>query len=339
MGELARWWRVAAITLPSGESPLSSPSHLPDPTPPRPATPPSNAQTQAASLLFGADSPAILEKRIATVQTLSGTGSLTIAAHLLKRILPNRRIFCSDPTWENHGKVVADAGAGMLEYYRYWDAATRGLDFDGMIADLNAMPEGSIVMLHAVAHNPTGVDPTRDQWKTIADVMAARKLFPWFDIAYQGFASGDLEEDAWSLRMFTERGFEMVVCQSFAKNMGLYCERVGALHIVAADAASAAAVLSNVEVIVRPMYSNPPAHGARIVAKVLSDPQLNAVRIRRGVEREDGGGKERARGHIAIPAFLTPFLPRSLFSFPRSFARPPSPCPPRRNGALSSSGP
>jgi aspartate/tyrosine/aromatic aminotransferase len=230
----------------------------------------------AARLLFGEGCAALAEGRVASAQTLSGTGSLAVAAHLLKRLLPGRRIFCSDPTWENHGKLVADCGAGMLEYYRYYDAATRGLDLAGLLADLEAMPEGSVVLLHAVAHNPTGVDPSRAQWAAVAEVVQRRRLFPWFDIAYQGFASGDPEEDAWAVRDFAARGVEMIVSQSFAKNFGLYCERVGALHVLCADKASAAAVLSNVEAIVRPMYSNPPAHGARIVARVLSDAALTA---------------------------------------------------------------
>jgi aspartate aminotransferase len=178
-------------------------------------------QTAAAKLLFGSDSAAVSAKRVATCQTLSGTGALTVAAPLIKRTLPGRRIFCSDPTWENHGKVVADAGAGKLESYRYYDPKTCGLDIDGMLADLRAMPEGSIVLLHACAHNPTGaqgmrvpmgrlaalaaavtrphscpspvplhtsrlragVDPTREQWESIADVMQERSLFPWFDVA------------------------------------------------------------------------------------------------------------------------------------------------------------
>lgn len=150
----------------------------------------------AARLLFGADAPALREARVATAQCLSGTGALTVAAHLVRRLLPGRRVFCSDPTWENHVKLVADAGLGQLESYRYWDAASRGLDEAGLLADLEAMPEGSVVLLHAVAHNPTGVDPTREQWGRIADVMRRRSLFPWFDVAYQGFASGDPDEDA-----------------------------------------------------------------------------------------------------------------------------------------------
>ena len=230
----------------------------------------------AARLLFGENSSAILDKRIQTVQSLSGTGALTLASHLIKRILPGRRFFCSDPTWENHGKVVADSGLGMLEYYRYYDSKTCGLDEHGLLADLEAMPEGSIVLLHAVAHNPTGVDPSRAQWALIADIMKRRSLFPWFDIAYQGFASGDPDEDAWAVREFVSRGFEMIACQSFAKNLGLYSERIGALHIVASDPTSANAVLTQLEHIIRPMYSNPPAHGARVVAQVLQNPTLAA---------------------------------------------------------------
>jgi aspartate/tyrosine/aromatic aminotransferase len=146
----------------------------------------------AAALLFGAGAPALAAGRVASAQTLSGTGSLMVGAVLLRRLLPaGTRVFCSDPTWENHVAVVADAGLGALETYRYWDAGARALDLPGWLADLRAMPEGSIVLLHAVAHNPTGADPTPEQWARVADVMAKRRLLPWFDVAYQGFASGD----------------------------------------------------------------------------------------------------------------------------------------------------
>ena len=233
-------------------------------------------QRAAATLLFGEDCTALREKRVATCQSLSGTGALTLAAHLIQRTLPGRAVYCSSPTWENHGKVVADAGLGTLRSYRYWDAASRGLDIEGMLADLRSAPEGSIVLLHACAHNPTGVDPTRAQWESIADVCAERSLLPWFDVAYQGFASGDSDTDAWAVRYFVSRGFEALVCQSFAKNFGLYAERVGALHVVCAEESSAAAALSQLEAIARPMYSTPPAHGARIVAAVLGDAELAA---------------------------------------------------------------
>ena len=194
----------------------------------------------AARLLFGNSCPALAAGRITTAQTLSGTGALTLGALLIRRLLPaGTRVFVSDPTWENHGNLVGNAGLGALETYRYWDASTRSLDLAGMLADLRAVPEGSVILLHAVAHNPTGVDPTHEQWERIADVMAKRKLLPWFDVAYQGFASGDPDIDAWAVRLFVSRGFEMIVAQSFAKNFGLYSERVGALHIVSSDPASA----------------------------------------------------------------------------------------------------
>lgn len=165
---------------------------------------------------------------------------------------------------------------GELRSYRYYNAATCGLDLDGFLADLRAAPEGSIIMLHECAHNPTGVDPTLEQWEAIRGVIVERSHFPWFDTAYQGFATGDLEADVAAVRMFVDKGMETVVCQSFAKNMGLYSERVGAMHIVAADAASAAASLTVMEVIIRPMFSNPPAHGARVVAHILNTPDLAA---------------------------------------------------------------
>jgi len=233
----------------------------------------------AAGLLFGGAGPgadAVAAGRVATAQALSGTGALTLGAHLLRRALPGAPVYVSDPTWENHGKVLADAGAGEVRVHRYWDAGSRGLDLAGFLADIAAAPRGSVFLLHACAHNPTGVDPSREQWAAIADALAAGGHVPWFDSAYQGFASGDPDEDAWAVRYFLARGFEMLVCQSFAKNFGLYCERVGALHVVAADAPSAAAALSQVESIVRPMYSNPPAHGARVVAAVLRSPELRA---------------------------------------------------------------
>lgn len=233
-------------------------------------------RTESAKLIFGNDSQALKDNRVTTVQSLSGTGALTVAAHAIRRLLPGRNIYCSDPTWENHGKVVHDAGLPELQSYRYYDPKTCGFDCDGMLEDLNAAPEGSIILLHAVAHNPTGVDPSQEEWKKIAKVMKDRQLVPWFDCAYQGFASGDPDEDAWSIRYFVDEGFELLVCQSFAKNFGLYNERVGALHVVAKDSESAHAVHTNLEAIIRPMYSNPPQHGARIVSTILQNPELNA---------------------------------------------------------------
>jgi len=163
-----------------------------------------------------------------------------------------------------------------VKKYRYYDAANSSLNFDGMVEDLKTMPEGSVVLLHACAHNPTGMDPTLEQWKEISDTMKKNKLFPFFDCAYQGFASGDAATDAASVRMFVEDGHYMAMIQSFSKNFGLYGHRVGALSFVAADPDEAARVASQSKLVIRPMYSNPPRHGARIVETVLSDPKLTA---------------------------------------------------------------
>jgi aspartate/tyrosine/aromatic aminotransferase len=164
-----------------------------------------------------------------------------------------------------------------VKSYPYWDGKKRGFDLAGMLSTLQAAEPGSVVLLHVCAHNPTGVDPTPDQWREIAATMRQKKLFPYFDSAYQGFASGDIERDAFAVRMFVEQGFQCLISQSFAKNMGLYGERIGALHAVCQDKNTAEKVLSQMEIVVRPMYSNPPLHGALIVSKVLSDAEL--VRI------------------------------------------------------------
>ncbi|XP_018803822.1 PREDICTED: aspartate aminotransferase, cytoplasmic isoform X1 [Bactrocera latifrons] len=234
-----------------------------------------DAFTKAATgLLLGDSSSAIADKRAFGIQTLSGTGALRIGAQFLRVILDRRVAYYSNPTWENHHKVFADAGFETLRSYRYWDQEKRTIDFEGLLADLDAAPEGAVIILHACAHNPTGCDPTQEQWKQIADLMERKKLFPFLDSAYQGFASGDPEKDAWAVRYFVERGFELFVAQSFAKNFGLYCERVGNLTVVQRNAASSEAVASQFTWLVRGMYSNPPAFGSRIVATVLNNPEL-----------------------------------------------------------------
>ncbi|SPP74995.1 aspartate aminotransferase, cytoplasmic [Drosophila guanche] len=228
----------------------------------------------ATELVLGADSIAIKENRAFGVQTISGTGALRVAAEFLHTQLNRNVVFYSNPTWENHHKIFADTGFTSLHSYRYWDQSKRQLDFKGMLADLDQAPPGAVIILHACAHNPTGIDPTQEQWKEIADLMEHKKLFPLFDSAYQGFASGDPDRDAWAVRYFVSRGFELLTCQSFAKNFGLYCERAGNLTVVQQHASTKPAVHSQLTLIIRGMYSNPPAYGARIVSTVLNTPEL-----------------------------------------------------------------
>ncbi|CAL8138675.1 unnamed protein product [Orchesella dallaii] len=233
------------------------------------------AFSQAATkMLLGAESPALADGRAVGIQTLSGTGALRVAGEFLARTCGRTTIYSSEPTWENHRLVMLNAGFQEYKSYRYWDPATRSLDLKGMLEDLRAAPERSVIILHACAHNPTGVDPTPDQWKQIAEVIREKNLFPLFDSAYQGFASGDLDKDAFAVRSFVQDGFELVCCQSFAKNFGLYNERVGNLTIVTNSKEVLANALSQITLLIRGMYSNPPQHGARVVATALNDPTL-----------------------------------------------------------------
>ncbi|XP_049278240.1 aspartate aminotransferase, cytoplasmic [Anopheles funestus] len=233
-----------------------------------------NITNAASSLLLGEDNDALKSKRAFGVQCLSGTGALRLGAEFLARILKRTTFYYSDPTWENHHKVFLYAGFTEPKTYRYWHQETRAIDFAGMLEDLGNAPEGAVVILHACAHNPTGIDPTEDQWKQIADVCEKRKLFPFFDSAYQGFASGDPNKDAFAVRYFVSRGFELFCAQSFAKNFGLYNERIGNLTVVQKEATTSAAVASQITLLVRGMYSNPPAFGSRIVSRVLNDKEL-----------------------------------------------------------------
>ena len=224
----------------------------------------------AKGTLFGFDSPLVSDPRVASVQTLSGTGALRVIADFLMKFRPGP-IYVSKPTWGNHGSVFKAAGIDVREY-RYFHAKTKGLDIEGMISDLENATPGSCILLHTCAHNPTGVDPTKEQWARIMDVCKRQQLYPFFDTAYQGFNSGSLDNDAYGLRLFIDGGFEMVIAQSFAKIMGLYGERTGALHFVCHDKATAGRVMSQVKIIVRQNYSSPPKHGARIAAAILNDP-------------------------------------------------------------------
>uniref|UniRef100_A0A2K5JBC2 Aspartate aminotransferase n=1 Tax=Colobus angolensis palliatus TaxID=336983 RepID=A0A2K5JBC2_COLAP len=185
----------------------------------------------------------------------------------------SRDVFLPKPTWGNHTPIFRDAGM-QLQGYRYYDPKTCGFDFTGAMEDISKIPEQSVLLLHACAHNPTGVDPRPEQWKEIATVVKKRNLFAFFDMAYQGFASGDGDKDAWAVRHFIEQGINVCLCQSYAKNMGLYGERVGAFTMVCKDADEAKRVESQLKILIRPMYSNPPLNGARIAAAILNTPDL-----------------------------------------------------------------
>ncbi|XP_002989786.2 aspartate aminotransferase, cytoplasmic [Selaginella moellendorffii] len=228
---------------------------------------------RSAMLILGSDSPAIVEKRLVTAQCLSGTGSLRVGAEFLARHYGVKLVFLPTPTWGNHFKVFMNAGLAV-KTYRYYDNKTRGLDYEGMLEDIGAAPSGSVILLHACAHNPTGVDPTPQQWEGIRQAIRNRGHLPFFDSAYQGFASGSLDKDAHAVRTFVADGGECFIAQSFAKNLGLYGERVGALSIVTKSSGVATRVESQLKLVIRPMYSNPPIHGASIVALVLGDGDL-----------------------------------------------------------------
>ncbi|KAK5635048.1 hypothetical protein RRF57_010760 [Xylaria bambusicola] len=206
--------------------------------------------------------------------SISGTGALRIAAAFLQRFYPgDKTIYIPNPSWANHKAVFSDAGL-KVQQYRYYDKNTIGLDFEGLIVDIKAAPKGSIFLFHACAHNPTGVDPSQEQWKEISEAVKAQGHFSFFDMAYQGFASGDTDKDAFALRYFVEQGHEVCLAQSFAKNMGLYGERVGAFSILGSSAEEKKRLDSQIKILVRPMYSNPPIHGARVASEILNTPAL-----------------------------------------------------------------
>lgn len=227
----------------------------------------------AAALMMGDQWYNQNKSRVACLQSLSGTGALRIAAEFVSKFLPKTLVYISNPSWGNHKTIFSASGLQCREY-RYWDPKILGLDLNGMLEDLENAPEGSLIILHACAHNPTGVDPTQEQWKKIAEVVKRKKLFPLFDSAYQGFASGDLDKDAFAVRYFAENGFELILCQSFAKNFGLYSERTGLLSFVTNDSTCAEHVRSQIALLARANYSNPPKFGALIVLTVLKNKEL-----------------------------------------------------------------
>jgi aspartate/tyrosine/aromatic aminotransferase len=229
----------------------------------------------AQALVFGQENEMLQTRRVASAHTLGGTGALRLAADFIRRCLGRRTVWVSNPTWANHEGIFRDAALDIRPY-PYYDRETHGLNLDGMITVLEDIPENDVVLLHACCHNPTGIDPTVDDWETIAKVCKERRLLPIVDFAYQGFATGWID-DAVAIRALNKYGIEFFVCSSFSKNFGLYQDRVGALHVVAKNADEAGRILSQLKVIVRTNYSNPPAHGSAIVSTILNDRELRQL--------------------------------------------------------------
>lgn len=229
----------------------------------------------ARALLLGADSPVIKERRAVTVQAIGGTGALKVGADFLKKFAPGAGVWISDPSWENHRALFEGAGF-TVGSYPYYDERTRGLDFEGMIGALENLPAGSVVVLHACCHNPTGADPTREQWTRILETVRSRGLVPFLDIAYQGFGDG-IDADGEVVRRFAATSGPLFIASSFSKSFSLYGERVGAVTVVTDTADEAARVLSQVKRVVRANYSNPPSFGGSVVTTVLESPELHAL--------------------------------------------------------------
>jgi aromatic-amino-acid transaminase len=231
--------------------------------------------TGVKALVFGADSEPVQSARVATVQAIGGTGGLKIGADFLHRLNPRAEVLISDPSWENHRALFTNAGF-LVKNYRYYDAKNRGIDFEGMLADLAAAAPGSIAVLHACCHNPTGYDISAAQWDQVVAMCKSRGLLPFLDMAYQGFGYG-LAEDGAAVQKFTAAGLSFFVASSFSKSFSLYGERVGALSVLCDNQDEAARVLSQLRVVIRTNYSNPPTHGGTVVAAVLANPQWRAL--------------------------------------------------------------
>ncbi|MFB4367873.1 amino acid aminotransferase [Pseudomonas sp. PA27(2017)] len=226
-------------------------------------------------LLLGNDSPLIQQGRVITTQAIGGTGALKTGADFLKRLLPDATVAISDPSWENHRALFETAGFPVRNY-RYYDAFSNGVNRGGLLEDLKNLPARSIVVLHACCHNPTGVDLTPEDWQAVLEIVREREHVPFLDIAYQGFGDG-IEEDAAAVRLFAQSGLTFFVSSSFSKSFSLYGERVGALTIVVGDQEEGSRVLSQVKRVIRTNYSNPPTHGASVVAAVLNNPELRVM--------------------------------------------------------------
>jgi len=227
---------------------------------------------QVQELVFGRNNEIVATGRVASAHTPGGTGALRLAADFIRHAMGRRTVWISNPTWANHGGIITAADLDV-QPYPYFDPERKGLNLAGMITVLEDIPENDTVLFHACCHNPTGVDPSPEDWETIAKICKEKRLLPLLDFAYQGFARG-IVEDAVAIRAFSEYGLEFMVCSSFSKNFGLYQDRVGALHVVAKNATEAARVLSQLKRLVRTNWSNPPAHGSAIVSRILNDRDL-----------------------------------------------------------------
>jgi len=270
-------------------------------------------------LVFGADSEAVKAGRIATAQAVGGTGGLKVGADFLKRVNPDAKVLISDPSWENHRALFENAGF-VVENYPYYDAARRDIDFDGMLSALAAAPAGTVVVLHACCHNPTGYDITADQWKQVIATVKSGALVPFLDMAYQGFGEG-IAEDGAVIGLFMAAGIDFFVSTSFSKSFSLYGERVGALSVVCDSKDEADRVLSQLKRVIRTNYSNPPTHGAQVVAMVLTTPalrlmweeELAAMRVRIKQMRQALQDKLKAGGVQQDMSFIT--RQKGMFSY------------------------
>lgn len=271
------------------------------------------------ALVFGDDSPARADGRIATVQTLGGSGALKVGADFIKRYFPGAQVWVSDPTWDNHRFIFERAGF-TVNTYPYYDEATGGLRFDAMVDAIDKLPARSVVLLHACCHNPTGVDLNDAQWVQLIDVLKKRELLPFVDMAYQGFGSG-LDADAFVIRELARQGVPAFVANSFSKNFSLYGERCGGLSVICESAEAADRVLGQLTSAVRSNYSNPPTHGAKIVAKVLSTPALRKsweaelMAMCQRITRMRGAIHDGLRGHVPETMLSRYLEQRGMFTY------------------------
>ncbi|MFN3580569.1 MAG: amino acid aminotransferase [Pseudomonas sp.] len=263
------------------------------------------------TLLFGADSPLLTSGKLITAQALGGTGALKLGADFLYRLLDKRLVAISDPSWENH-RALFEADGFEVVTYPYYDPSTKGVNLQGMLDGIEALPEGSVILLHACCHNPTGADLSLADWTRVIDVVQRRKHVPFLDIAYQGFGD-NLQDDAIAVRLFAESGLPMFIASSFSKSFSLYGERVGALTLVTESKTESAMALSQLKRVIRTNYSNPPTHGAKVVANVLTNPELAEMRDRIRDMRQALADKLTAAGVATDVSFIQ--RQRGMFSY------------------------